>query len=124
MSLQYYDSANEALIPIAGNVNPSDVIELKASKADKTQISNRNLLDNPWFTVNQRNFVDTPLSNYTVDRWKTRNTTLVSYSNGIISLTHNRSDGATWFGQNLELDVARRLIGKTVTVSILTGNGT
>lgn len=124
MSLQYYDSDNEALIPIAGNVNPSDVIELKATKADKTQISNPNLLDNPWFTVNQRNFVDTSLYTYTVDRWKTRNTTLVSYSNGIISITSNRSDGATWFGQNLELVIARRLIGKTVTASILTGSGT
>lgn len=126
MSLQYYDSANDELVPIAGNVNPSDVIELKATKADKTQISNPNLLDNPWFTINQRG-----QSSYTsvtssvlrsVDRWISRHHTNVTVNaDGTVTFTEE-NDSTGWFAQRIESE--RIDTSKNYTFSFMLQNGT
>ena len=45
--------------------------------------SNENLLDNPWFTVNQRGAVTYSVGGYGVDRWKLVSGTAVVTENGI-----------------------------------------
>lgn len=126
MSLQYYDSDNEALIPIAGNVNPSDVIELKASKADKTQISNPNLLNNPWFIVNQRGqssySIPADTNMYTADRWAawkgTNGTFTVGISGGIggVTLTVSADASDNAFRQFV---IRPENLGRVMTASII-----
>lgn len=72
---------------LGGGGTPSDYNQVKAqvtqntediaslddtldTKAALTQISNSNLLDNPWFTVNQRGQSSYSSNGYTLDRWK------------------------------------------------------
>lgn len=87
--------------------------------------SNRNLLDNPFFTVNQRGFTSSTGSNgvYTVDRWKINNGggtggTVSVTSQGYIQLTTGSAyvSFQQMFGGN-------ELAGKTVTMSV-NDNGT
>jgi len=79
-------------------------------------ISNPNLLDNPWFTVNQRgesSYTQETSYAYTVDRWQMYNMALSVLSDGI-TLTPNASTLCV-FSQSIEnFD---ELIGKTVTIS-------
>ena len=81
-------------------------------------ISNPNLLDNPWFTVNQRgqsSYTDPGNGKYTVDRWKIYNyNTLTVSSNGVSSIE---------LAQYFEEDRVKPLLGKTVTLSILFQDG-
>lgn len=81
-------------------------------------ISNPNLLDNPWFTINQRGQSSYSGSiQYTVDRWKILSSagTLTVNSDGSITVT---TTGECWLVQYLPLDVLERLKGKTITLSI------
>jgi hypothetical protein len=81
-------------------------------------ISHENLLDNPWFTVNQRgqsSYTDPGNGAYTVDRWKIYNyNTLTVSSNGVSSIE---------LFQYFEEDRVKPLLGKTVTLSILLQDG-
>ena len=86
-------------------------------------ISNPNLLDNPWFTVNQRG-QSSYSSGYTVDRWK------IGYGDVICNVTN---DGITLsssiLGSNLvqviEEDFYNKFIaGKDLTLSVLLTDGT
>ena len=85
-------------------------------------LSNRNLLDNPWFTVNQRGAASyATIYEYSADRWKilTNDTTVAVSSNGI---TLSRSSvGTASLRQILENTFVH---GKTVTASVLLQNGT
>lgn len=81
--------------------------------------SNRNLLDNPWFTVNQRNVaVGTNINGngFVADRWQATGTT---------GATRN-SDGSLTITDTLfnKLPPALELDGKTVTLSVLYADGT
>ena len=104
-------------------VSSGAVYDALALKADKTAISNPNLLDNPWFTVNQRGFTSTTTQAYTVDRWK------ASYiPNGSVTLS---SDGLTIedTGANTECALKQNIentmiAGKVMTCSVLFSNGT
>lgn len=89
-------------------------------------ISNPNLLDNPWFTVNQRgqSSYSSSSSGYTVDRWK------IGYGDVICNVTN---DGITLsssilgsnFVQYIEEDYYNKFIaGKDVTLSVLLTDGT
>lgn len=87
--------------------------------------SNRNLLDNPFFTVNQRDFTSVTATNgvYAVDRWKINNgggtgSTISVTSQGYIQLT----TGSTYISFQ-QMFGANELEGKTVTMSV-NDNGT
>lgn len=82
--------------------------------------SNRNLLDNPWFTVNQRQITtpSSPISGYPADRWY--GTYSAVTSDGVTIPAQNSSD----LLQRLEPSLCAALVGKTVTVSTLEQDGT
>ena len=82
-------------------------------------ISNPNLLDNPWFTVNQRGLSSySGAAQYTVDRWKLVNNKgeLTVNSDGSITVIANGGD--TWLQHRIEPSVLKSLVGKTITLSI------
>ena len=90
---------------------------LKANSADvptKAQITNPNLLDNPWFTVNQRGVSAKTSNSYGYDRWKG----LYTPSNGLSCVAND------WALQLLETDVINELNGKTLTISVMYSDGT
>ena len=92
-------------------------------------LTNPYLIDNPWFTVNQRGWTSGVgiYNQYCVDRWK------MTYGNviGTIAVTANGlhitpdtvGDRTTLF-QPLESDVYTKLNGKTLTFSALMSDGT
>lgn len=99
---------------------------------DPSSISNPNLLDNPWFTINQRGKSSYTATNgnayYTVDRWagiQINKKAIKPKTNGGITVDY---EGATsqisWYvlGQLLDTDVTENLKGKTVTMSIKISN--
>lgn len=97
---------------------PSDYSALSAevqTKADKTQLSSRNLLDNGWFTVNQRGANGSiGASTYCLDRWKAMPyASATKCGNGYIEGTSVTDAFAQFF------DDVDMLVGKTFTVSIL-----
>lgn len=135
------------LSTIANDEMPDYAIELakcKASTADPNdtyanqgeinvgpQSSNRNLLDNPWFTVNQRGQSSYVSNNntYTVDRWDNiypRDLTVDVTDDGV-TLTSGSTTGASSpvsFTQRIEGEVFKKLIGKTITLSVMLSDGT
>lgn len=81
-------------------------------------ISNPNLLDNPWFTVNQRGITNdwTTQFNYGPDRWRKQlaTTTYTLDANGITS-----NDNRVGIFQIFTYDMINDLFGKTLTASML-----
>lgn len=89
-------------------------------------ISNPNLLDNPWFTVNQRGFTTgNTNASYTVDRWRIQHPyfTSVTLSNDVITLLHDETSNATEFAQYFEYERLKDAVGKPITLSIMLSNG-
>ena len=91
--------------------------------------SNRNLLDNPWFTVNQRGFTSGNMGAlvYWADRWMnntdTTNPSTLSLNNGIVTITTPSGTGR--FGNILQtLADPNAIDGKVVTLSALKSDGT
>ena len=116
MSVNYVDPSTGALTSIAGT--PAKVVN---------SISNPNLLDNPWFTINQRgNGTMTGVDGYITDRW----TYVNAPSGGGTTITSD--DGIRFYGQTVSryllqripLNEANKLVGKTLTASILLSDGT
>lgn len=94
------------------------------NKAITKALSNPNLLDNPWFTVNQRGQSSYTANGYTVDRWtKSTNGTLTVQSDGSVSLSVPSSQ-AVQFIQRIDPSFSEKLDGKTVTLSALFTDGT
>ena len=96
-----------------------------STNADVVKASNRNLLDNPWFTVNQRGVTSGQTnSTYTLDRWTadygSAKGTWSLGTNGV-TLTPALNDYAAML-QSLEN--ASDLIGKTLTLSVKLSNST
>ena len=81
-------------------------------------ISNPNLLDNPWFTVNQRAKSSYSGPNYAVDRWEVLNNKGTVTVNADGSITVTASGGDTWLRQKFDPELLKKLVGKTITVSI------
>lgn len=128
----------ELVQSLTGNVNRTKgTLQEQIDKLDgnltanyplKTQISNPNLLDNPWFTVNQRGQSEYVVTTYTVDRWfyvwNNDESVKLSVSDNGISMPNATSDkfGIIWqtlSNKNVEPD----FVNKVVTVSVLLGNG-
>lgn len=88
-------------------------------------ISNPNLLDNPWFTVNQRGQSTYNSIGYTVDRWYNNNALakLIVASDGII---YDGSENSVWsqLSHFFETNEFEHLLGKTITLSLLLSDGT
>lgn len=83
--------------------------------------SNRNLLDNPFFTVNQRSFTSsTGVNNiYSVDRWYiARGTGTISKTNNGITIDGTSASRETTFQQMIDCG---DLTGRAVTVSVNDG---
>ena len=99
---------------------------------DPSSITNPNLLDNPWFTVNQRGLnsytADDGNAHYTVDRWagiQINRKAIKPKANGGITVDYTGTASSTsWYalGQLLDTDVTESLKGKTVTMSIKVSN--
>ena len=86
---------------------------------DPSSISNPNLLDNPWFTVNQREKGDNWTSGYGVDRWLTVRLNSVVNADGSISGTRTSTTQICYFMQRLPKGTLKNLVGRTVTLSAL-----
>lgn len=97
-------------------------------------VSNRNLLDNPWFTVNQRSFSSasgdgtSAYSTFTVDRWKfivneNRAGSIQLNNDGTITVTS--TSAVVYFAQEIERDnFSKFLDGKELTLSVMLSDGT
>ena len=94
------------------------------------KFSNPNLLDNPWFTVNQRGQSDYPSTTWTywVDRWQT-----LSKSNSTVGRTILLDNGikisADTISTTCDIVYERKMkddfvFGKTYTLSFMLGDGT
>ena len=90
-------------------------------------ISNPNLLDNPWFTVNQRgqsSYVVVTGSNVvTVDRWHKFGGTVNVVDSGVELSTSDSSADGNFYSEYLLSEMEyNHLLGKTVTLSIKIGD--
>ncbi len=111
--------------PTNANIKLADPVETQLLNV-KGNLSNRNLLDNAWFTVNQRGESSYSSSNsYTVDRWKNiqPTTATVDVSSDGITITHDSSTSEVGFVERLEGDFFATLIGKTITLSVMLADG-
>lgn len=101
--------------------NLKGIIASDGSHNFSTAGSNRNLLDNPWFTVRQRG--DGPFSGANteaVDRWRTTsNSTMTGTTDGITLTTTVR----TW-GMQQRVAKDFLVVGKTYTISAMEQDGT
>jgi hypothetical protein len=97
--------------------------KMPVQKFAEQLISNPNLLDNPWFTVNQREKTTYSGAGYTVDRWKSYiNDATISISNNGITIT--RGNSSTRFGLLQHFENLDYLRNKVVTASIMLSDGT
>lgn len=102
-----------------GNSYSSADITIIKNRADK--LSNPNLLDNPWFTVNQRSVASASVDAqaYFVDRWVAKR---VQYTVSADGITVKGLNTGTWgIVQYLESSVDIK--SKTLTFSVKDGNG-
>ena len=131
-------SAGDALVayeddPTSANIKLADPVETQLLNEESTRaaadlalqnnLSNRNLLDNGWFTVNQRGSSSYNTTGNTVDRWRlTNNNGSLAVSDAGITLTAGSTN--EYFQQRFENADYTKLIGKQVTLSILMQDGT
>lgn len=89
-------------------------------------VSNPNLLDNPWFTVNQRGQSSYSGVGYTVDRWIIPNTkTAINVnSDNSVSLGGVEDNSTSFIQEKFDVTFFNKLKGKTVTFSIMLDDGT
>lgn len=85
----------------------------------RTTASQQNLLINPWFTVNQREFTSGSSAGYTVDRWKktTGTGTLTLTSNGLQFPASTECEVQQIF-ESMPWD------GREITISLMYSDGT
>lgn len=82
-------------------------------------ISNPNLLDNPWFTINQRGQSTYTANGYTADRWKISGGSLALNNNGVTFTTNSQY---VMLEQYLPSDIFE--VGKEYTISYKKTDGT
>ena len=114
-------TTNDIATSISNAPSDDKVVSEKAvdSAIKKVTFFNPNLLDNSWFTVNQRGKTSYTGMGYGVDRWKSYSSanTVEVNSDGSITVT-NTGDGRGYFGQVADMEYIKKLKGKTVTLSI------
>ena len=87
-------------------------------------MTNPNLLDNPWFQINQRGESSYVGAVYGVDRWISRSSTITVAVNSDSSITvKNTGDSTAYFAQYLE-DGALPAGKYTLSVNVLKATGT
>ena len=103
-----------------------EVDALLDEKANVTAITNPNLLDNPWFTVNQRGASSYTSSGYSVDRWILGAGSLASRTANTpyILLTTLVANTNAWMRQKTEfdLDITKRITYSAIIESSVTSN--
>jgi len=122
--VHYGGSVWRVLIDDTTGITPTEGANYTIFISDPTtNISNRNLIDNAWFTVNQRGFVSGAPNGYCVDRWKTTsaNMTVAVVNGGGITLTS--ATAQTEIVNQLESDLRDRLLGRTLTFSVMLSDG-
>lgn len=96
-------------------------------------ISNPNLLDNPWFTVNQRglsSYTSSHINTYTVDRWRLEvsntNHSVTVNNDGSLTITNSDASQALYFSQPiLKKDfLVRTGTNYVASVDVLSYSGT
>lgn len=112
--------------------NAEDILLLSDALDDKaglTQISNPNILHNPWFNVNQRGVTSVTASNgFIADRWRVY-TTLATFevtrnSSGHIVIDNTSGDAIITVFQKRTSTYINSLHGKKVTASVMFSDGT
>ena len=83
--------------------------------------SNQNLLDNAWFTVNQRGATSYTSAGYTVDRWRTWNNAIQTTVNndGTLTIENVGTANQQWVQYLPEEDKTFLTVGTTVTLSAI-----
>lgn len=99
------------------------------TKAAKTQISNPNILHNPWFQVNQRGFITGNTNGYCVDRWRinkatTGDTTYTLNSDGTITIDNSLGETQCYLIQRRTAKTISRVTGRKITASVMLSDGT
>ena len=118
--IAYEDDPTNANIKVSAKVEEQIDSINNALTNVEDNLSHQNLLDNPWFTVNQRgqSSYASGSSRYTVDRWQASSAESVTVnSNKTVTLSVGSSLGL--LQQYLENDLRDNLLGKTVTVSAI-----
>ena len=126
-------TAGDALVayeddPTNANIKLADPVETQLLNV-KGNLFSRNLLDNPWFTVNQRgqnSFSFSNRNNYCLDRWISRleNSYLTITKKSNYGITLNYLNSVSWFAlsQIMPEDVSTALLGKNIFLEILLGD--
>jgi len=87
----------------------------------------KNILDNPYFKINSRNITEiTDVNVYTVDRYRINGdqyVTVIVTDNGLILSTSDSNTTYGYLTQGIPTDTMKYLLGKKITVSILTSTG-
>jgi len=101
----------------------SDTQKAQARKNIGAGGSNVSLLDNGWFTVNQRSSTSGSSAGYFVDRWKLSlgggGSVSWSLSSGILTIT-----GTATYLEQKPMDDVSWMVGKTFTLSVMLSDGT
>ena len=112
------------------NQNTEDILLLSDGLDDKaalTQITNPNLLDNPWFTINQRLVATLTSGGKLADRWSiTGNGTWEASisSDGVITIDNSENANTIYFIQKMPSDFFAKLGSKPLTASLMFSDGT
>lgn len=111
--------------------NAEDILLLSDALDDKaalTQISNSNILHNPWFTVNQRAISSvTTGGSYPADRWRTAGAGTLNItrdSNGCLVINNSESESDAYIVQRRTQTYVNSLRGNKLTGSIMLSDGT
>lgn len=104
----------------------SDALDGKAGKA---QITNPNILHNPWFQVNQRGETSVSVNGLFVDRWRVLkasagSTTFTLNSDGTITIDNSLGEAHCYFIQRRTAKTIARVAGRMITASVMLSDGT